>query len=143
VMGSNLDLVRSIFGAWERGDWSSVEWAHPDIEYVRADGPAPGSWAGLAGMEAGFRDWLAAWEGYSFEADEYRELDHDRIVVLGHQGGRGKISGLEVGHIGTKAAAFFHFRGVKVARLVIYQDPEHALADLGLAPEQDVNEAAS
>jgi hypothetical protein len=41
MVSPNLDLVRSIYVAWARGDWSSVEWAHPGIEYVRADGPAP------------------------------------------------------------------------------------------------------
>jgi hypothetical protein len=35
---ANLDLVRSIFAAWERGDFGSVEWAHPVIE---ATHPAP------------------------------------------------------------------------------------------------------
>jgi ketosteroid isomerase-like protein len=132
---ANLDLVRSIFAAWGSGDWSSVEWAHSQIEYVRADGPAPGSWTGLAGMKEGFRDYLNAWEGYCLEADEYRALDDERILVLAHQGGRGKTSGLELGRIGTNAAALFHVRGGKVARLVIYVDPERALADVGLAPE--------
>ena len=134
MSSANFDLIRSIYTEWEHGDWSSAEWAHPDIEYVRADGPAPGNWTGLAGMEHGFRDWLSAWEGYRFEADEYRELDHERILVLGHQGGRGKTSGLELGQIGTKAAALFHVHGGKVTRLVIYTDRERALADLGLAP---------
>lgn len=134
-MSQNLDLVRSIYAAWERADWSSVEWADADIEYVRADGPAPGSWTGLSGMEHGFRDYLSAWEGYCLKADEYHELDPERIVVLSHQGGRGKSSGLELGQIGTEAAALFHIRSGKVTKLVMYTDRDRPLADLGLTPE--------
>jgi ketosteroid isomerase-like protein len=49
-----LDLVRSLYAAWSRGDRSSIEWAHPEIEFVIADGPPPGSWRGLVGMDEGF-----------------------------------------------------------------------------------------
>jgi hypothetical protein len=61
---ANLELVRSICAAWERGDYSSAEWAHPEIEAVMADGPSPSSLRGLAGMAEGWRDMLSAWEDF-------------------------------------------------------------------------------
>jgi hypothetical protein len=87
---ANLDLVRSIFAAWERGDFGSVEWADPEIEFVIADGPAPGSWNGLAGMVKGWRDFLSAWESWRGEAEEYRDLDGERVLVLILGSGRGR-----------------------------------------------------
>jgi hypothetical protein len=32
-----MDLVRSICSAWERGDYSSDERAHPEIDFVIVD----------------------------------------------------------------------------------------------------------
>jgi len=137
-MSANLDLVRSIFSAWGRGDFSSYEWAHPEIECVIADGPEPVSSTGLVGMAEGWRDFLSTWEeGYRTEADEYRELDGERVLVINRYIGRGKTSGLELGQIGTKGATLFQVRGGKVMKIVLYFDWEHALADLGLEPEAD------
>jgi ketosteroid isomerase-like protein len=134
---ANLDLVRSISAAWERGDFSSVEWAHPGIEFVRPDGPAPGHWTGLSGMTEGFRELLSAWEDIRAEAEEYRELDDERVLVLVRLHGRGKASGLELGRLRSERANLFHVRGGKVTRLTVYSNRERALADLGVAPEGD------
>ena len=123
---------------WEDGDFSSAEWAHPEIEFVIAGGgPSPGSWTGLAGLAEGFRDWLSAWEEYRAEAEEYRELDGERVLVLIRHHARGKTSGLELGQMRAKGASLFHVGDGKVTKLVLYNDRERALADLGLAPEAD------
>jgi ketosteroid isomerase-like protein len=136
MASTNLDLVRSIFSAWGSGDFSSYEWAHPEIECVIADGPEPVSSTGLGGMAEGWRDFLSTWEeGYRTEADEYRELDGERVLVINTYIGRGKTSGLELGQIGTKGATLFHVHDDKVMRIVLYFDCEHVLADLGLAPD--------
>jgi ketosteroid isomerase-like protein len=133
---TNLDLVRSICVPWERGDFfSSASWADPEIELVLADGPEPGSWKGLAGMAAGARSRLSAWEDYRFVVDEYRELDDERVLAIFHRGGRGKTSGLEIGEMHTQGAHLFHVCGGKVTRWVAYFDRDRALTDLGLAPD--------
>jgi ketosteroid isomerase-like protein len=135
MASANLDLVRSIYADWERGDFSSAEWADPEIEYVMADGPSPGRWKGLGGMAQGFRDIMDVWAEVRIDVDEYHELDGERVLVLLDRSGRGRASGLEIGQMRTKGAHLFHVRGGKVTRFVFYWDRERALADLGLAPE--------
>jgi ketosteroid isomerase-like protein len=134
---ANLDLVRSIYAAWERGDFSSADWADPKIEFVITGGPAPGSWIGLTAMTEAWREMLGAWEDYRTEVDEYRELDRDRVLV--HFSGHGKSSGFEARQFTTTkgGANLLNLRGGKVTRFVIYWDRERALADLGLGPEAD------
>jgi ketosteroid isomerase-like protein len=135
MASADFNLVRSIFAAWERGDFSSAEWAHPEIEFVITGGPVEGSWTGRAAMAEGFRHFLNAWDVLRLEADEYCEVDDERVLVVIRLRGRGKTSGLELRQIPGRGAGLFHLRHGKVTRYVIYWDYERARADLGLAPE--------
>jgi ketosteroid isomerase-like protein len=131
-MSENLDLVRSIYADWERGDFSSADWAHPNIELILADGPSPGRWEGLPAMAASMRDLFTPWEHFRAEAEEYRPLDGERVLVLDHRTGHGKTSGLELADVPTQGGTVWHMRDGKVTRLVLYFDRDRALADLGL-----------
>jgi ketosteroid isomerase-like protein len=135
MTSENLDVVRSIYMGWERGDFNSAAWADPDIEYLVVDGPEPGCRNGLAGMAEGWRDWLRAWEDFRAEPEKYIDLGDERILVLVRNSGRGRVSGLELDQ--RSGANLFGLHDGMVVRLVIYLERDHAFADLGLTPETD------
>jgi ketosteroid isomerase-like protein len=135
-MSENLDLVRSIYADWERGDFSRTEWADPKIEFEQRAGLAPLTVHGVAAMAEAWREFLRAWADISTKADKYRELDSERVLVFGHYSGHGKLSGLELEDMRTDVAALVHIRDGKVTRLVLYADSKRALADLGLEGEE-------
>ena len=128
----NVELVRALSAPWERGDFSAAEWADPHIEFVIADGPTPGRWTGLAGLSEGWREFLSVWEVWRGTAEEYRELDAERVLGFFHFSARGKGSGLEIGDVWTRGAFLYQLRDGKVTRLVLYWDCENALEAVGL-----------
>ncbi len=131
-MSENLDLVRSICAGWESGDFSSTEWAHPEIEYVWPEGPSPGTWTGRRAMGESWREYANAWQDLRTAVDAYRELDSERVLVLARFQGRGRTSELDLGQVGTQVAYLFQIDDGKVTRLVGYWSRDRALADLGL-----------
>jgi ketosteroid isomerase-like protein len=72
---------------------------------------------------------MSAWEAGRLAAHEFRELDAERVLVLGNFSGRAKRSGVSVD---ATAANIFHVEDGKVTRIVRYWDPDRALADVGL-----------
>ena len=126
-MSENLDLVRSIYANWERGDFNSATWADPEIEFELADGPEPGSVTGVAEMARSWSHRLGVWEGFHTPLDEYRELDDERVLALNRFSGRGKGSGLDLGPMGLEGACIFHVRDGNVTRLVVYWDRDAPL----------------
>ena len=132
-MSENLDLVRSIFAAWERGDFGSAEWADPEIEFEMVGGLTTGSWKGVAEMAEAWAEMLRAWEDLRAVSEEFRELDDDRVLVFLRNDGRGRGSGIEIGPISIEAANLFTIRDGRVVRLIIYWNRGDALEDLGLS----------
>jgi ketosteroid isomerase-like protein len=68
------------------------------------------------------------------EAEEYRELDGEHVLVLTRVFGQGKLSGVPVS---ARNAEVFEVHEGKVTKIVVYYERDRALADLGLAPEGD------
>jgi ketosteroid isomerase-like protein len=136
MASANLELVRSCYADWERGDWTAPPtWADPEIEFALADGPDPTSVKGVDAMVAAFtRGFLSTWDHLRTEAQEYRELDDERILVYVHNHGRGRGSGVEVSQLmgSGEGANLWLLRDGKVVRLVMYWGRARALADLGL-----------
>jgi hypothetical protein len=135
-VSANLDLVRAIYADWERGDYSSASWSNPGIEYTFAAwGPfETQTWIGLAGMAEGLRSRISVFNHARGEAEEYRELDERRVLVLDRRSGVAKGSGITIGDSGVPmlGATLFHVDGAKVTKIVDYWDRTRALADLGL-----------
>ena len=68
-MSENLDLVCSIVAAWERGDFSSAEWA--DLRSSSTlDGRGDRKRQGVEQMSKAWRTTMSG-----FRAEAYRELD--------------------------------------------------------------------
>jgi ketosteroid isomerase-like protein len=131
----NVEVVRSVMADWERGDYSRGEWAAPDIEYVRADGPEPGSWTGVSEIARANRETLSAWEGYRLQIEDCRELAESRVLVLSRTLARGRRSGMEIESGNT--AQVWTLREGMVTRIVTYYNRNLALDDLGLAAEYE------
>ena len=132
MASENVELVRSIYADWERGDFSSAEWANPEIELVLAGAPEGDRWKGLAAVGEAWFEFLRSWEDWRAVVEEYRELDDERVLVLLHNSGRGRRSGVEAAQITAKVANVLRIRDGKVVELVLYADRDRALADLGL-----------
>lgn len=125
--------MRSIYADWERGNYNSVEWADPEIEFVQVGETDRPSARGLAAMAEAWREWLEAWDNFRAGAEGYRDLG-DSVLVLNFSA-VGKTSGLEVGRVQTPGASMFDIREGKVTRLVIYGNRDQAFSDLGLTPD--------
>ena len=130
-MSANLDLVRSIYADWERGDFTRTDWANPEIEFVAVSPLEAPRAKGLSEMASFVRDVFSHMADWSEVAEEYRELDANRVLVLNRFTGRVRASGVSLTPTPARAARVFEVHNGKVTRMSLF-DRDRALADLGL-----------
>ena len=123
-----MEIVRSIHRAWEKGDFSSADWADPDIEYSPPHERRLSR--GVTEMGRRFGEWIAAWENLRVSAEKIVGAD-DRVVVLNRFQGRGKESGTPT--VDFSGASFFTLCEGKVVMLEFFWDHQEALEAAGLS----------
>ncbi len=123
----NVEVVREIYRLWERGDFSSSEWADPDIEFLPSAGPDEAVHRGIEAMAEAWREWLSAWEEFKVEPCEFIDAGDD-VLVLTEFRGRGKASGISVDAM--PGGSLFTFHDGSVVRLATYTDRAKALEAL-------------
>ena len=135
-MSANLDLVRSIVADWERGDFRRVDWADPEIEFAWVEGLSPGRRIGVRGMSEAMREMLDAWKDFRLIAEEFSEVDAERVLVVVRAEARGRASGIESKDVVSprRGADVFRVRSGRVTGIDVYLDRDRALADLGIEP---------
>jgi uncharacterized protein len=126
----NVEIVRSIYEAFNRGDWDAVfRDLHPDFELTT---PARGLDAGtFRGREEGqgyWEDFFAPYEAVTVEPEEFFERG-EQLVVFVRTRLRPKGSGAEfevqTGHLWT-------FRDGTAVSLRLFPEHEEALEAAGL-----------
>jgi ketosteroid isomerase-like protein len=94
----NVEIVRRAWEAWEDRDMHAL-FAHydPEIVWDQRSGPIEllGLYKGHEGVRKFFREWRDSFENYHAHAETF--IDAATNVVAGiRQGGRGKVSGVEI-----------------------------------------------
>jgi ketosteroid isomerase-like protein len=132
VSQENVEIVRSAYAAWNRGDLDSVL-AHldADVEWEENPDVYPGLdrvYRGHAGFRKRQRDAFDVWEWFTVEDQEFIDAGEHVVAAL-HLKGKGRHSGIEVQ---MTVYDCFTFQCDKVARHRLFADRAEALKAVGL-----------
>ena len=126
----NVEIVKAAYDAYNREDWDAMfKDAAPGfvVDFSRAVGP----WRGVFGPDQArqvAREIRETWESARLEPHEFIEAG-DLVVVPGTQYVKGR-DGIEVA---ARGVYVWTVRNGAIERMVMYQDKEDALEDLGLS----------
>jgi ketosteroid isomerase-like protein len=123
--GENADWVSRAYGAFGRRDWDALgELLDPSIDF-RTTVEAT---SGYAGVEDWIRQADELFEGFEIDVEEVIDAG-DRVVVLVHERGTGRGSGVAIDH---RLAHVWTLRDGRAVALESFTERDEALAAAGL-----------
>jgi ketosteroid isomerase-like protein len=125
----NVEIVKRIYADWARGEYGSVDWADPEIEFS-VPGPETAE-RGIEAMSRAWTGWLRAFKGLTVEGVAFHEAG-DTVLVEQVFRGEGRESGITLDDV--PAASVLTLRDGKVIRFTGYTTREEAFADTGIDP---------
>jgi len=125
----NVEVVRQMYDAYSRGDNEAALAAFdPEVEMDASVRPEGGVYRGRQGIAEALRTWSGTWEDFKIEVEEMIDAG-ERVLVVEHQTGRGKGSGIP---LDEHTFSSFTCEAGKSDRLVWVPTRAAALAAAGL-----------
>jgi uncharacterized protein len=129
VSEENVEIVRRIFGAWEKGSPTDSGLIAEDVEWVNdARAVEPGIRRGIDAFEDAAAKVSGAFAGARVELERLVDAG-DKVVAIGVLQGTGRGSGLEVGR---RQGYVWTIRDGKAVRFEWFNDAHAALAAAGV-----------
>src|SRR5947209_7115753 len=130
-MSENLDLVRSMYEAFNEGEIEvALSYLHPEPEmHMSAELPDAASYHGLAEFQRGLAGWLEAWESFRYEVEALADADPDVVMEI-RLWGTAKGSGIETER---KVFHVWRFQDEKPQGCEVYSNRSEALKAVGRA----------
>jgi ketosteroid isomerase-like protein len=128
----NVEIVRSAFAAFERGDMEAVlRLFDEDIVITQAsDVPGlPAQQHGHRGVLEAFAVWPEQWEDFRIEILRIAAAPGGKVIATVRNWGRGKQSGIEVD---MEFSFVFAIRDAKITEWQLFVQEDEALEAAGL-----------
>jgi uncharacterized protein len=126
----NVEIVRSAFEAYKRGDLAAVlEAVDPSVVVVQPLELGGTTQHGHAGVVEAFGMWPEEWDDYDTDLVQTIDAGED-VVVVARQRGRSRETGME---LDARFSFLMTLREGKIAQLRLFAHEHEALEAVGLS----------
>jgi len=126
----DVELVRRSYAAVANREWDAAMEAYaPDTVWDDSDlRPEGAVRRGADAMRAEMRAWFGTWTDYSWDLERLIDAGDGVVVVIGHERGRGKGSGVMMDQ---RVGMVVTVRHGSIVHTKVFRDPADALEAVG------------